>query len=82
MRLKILETGHREKAAAALEKLRQALGTEEAPDVVRVLLYRPEFFGKPCADWLQAASRGPSSWSVGERELMAAFTSKLNQCPW
>ncbi len=82
MRLKALESGHRENAAAALEKLRQALGTEEPPDVVRVLLYRPEFFGKPCADWLQAASRGPSPWSVGERELMAAFTSKLNQCPW
>lgn len=82
MRLRILESGHRPNAAAALEKLRGALGTEEAPDVVRVLLYRPELFGKPCADWLQAATRGPSAWSVGERELMAAYTSKLNQCPW
>ena len=50
--------------------------------MVRVLLYRPELFGKPCADWLQAATRGPSAWSVGERELMATYTSKLNQCPW
>jgi hypothetical protein len=24
--------------------------------------------------------RGPSQWSVGERELFAAFTSRLNQC--
>jgi len=24
--------------------------------------------------------RGPSTWSVGERELFAAFTSRLNQC--
>jgi len=24
--------------------------------------------------------RGPSSWSVGERELMAAFMAKTNQC--
>jgi len=24
--------------------------------------------------------RGPSDWSIGERELFAAFTSKLNQC--
>jgi len=24
--------------------------------------------------------RGPSEWSVGERELFAAYTSKLNQC--
>jgi len=24
--------------------------------------------------------RGPSPWSVGERELFAAVTSRLNQC--
>jgi hypothetical protein len=24
--------------------------------------------------------RGPSDWTVAERELFAAFTSKLNQC--
>jgi len=24
--------------------------------------------------------RGPSMWSVGERELFAAFVSRLNQC--
>jgi len=26
--------------------------------------------------------RGPSDWSVGERELFAAFVSSLNQCPF
>jgi hypothetical protein len=26
--------------------------------------------------------RGPSEWTVGERELFAAFTSRLNQCPF
>jgi len=24
--------------------------------------------------------RGPSAWTVGERELFAAFVSRLNQC--
>jgi uncharacterized peroxidase-related enzyme len=24
--------------------------------------------------------RGPSAWSVGDRELMAAFVSKMNEC--
>ena len=24
--------------------------------------------------------RGPSDWTVGERELIAAFVSNLNQC--
>lgn len=53
-----------------------------APDVVRTLLYRPAFFGKPHSQWLQAIMRGPSEWSVAERELFAAFTSRLNHCPF
>jgi hypothetical protein len=24
--------------------------------------------------------RGPSTWSIGERELVGAFTSNLNRC--
>ena len=50
------------------------------PDVVRVILYRPEFFGKGFNGWIQAVMRGPSGWSVWERELFASFTSSLNQC--
>jgi AhpD family alkylhydroperoxidase len=26
------------------------------------------------------AMRGPSAWSVGDRELMAAYVSKMNEC--
>jgi len=26
--------------------------------------------------------RGPSDWSVGERELFATFVSAQNQCPF
>jgi len=51
-----------------------------APDVVRTLLYRPKFFGGPHGRHTQAVMRGPSDWSVGERELFAAFVSRLNQC--
>jgi len=49
-------------------------------DVVKIMLYRPEFFGKPYAALTHAVMRGPSSWSVGERELFAAFTSHKNAC--
>jgi hypothetical protein len=51
-----------------------------APDVVRTLAYRKSFFGEPHSIHTQAVMRGPSAWSVGERELFAAFVSRLNQC--
>jgi AhpD family alkylhydroperoxidase len=30
----------------------------------------------------QDAMRGPSAWSVGDRELMAALIAKTNECEW
>lgn len=51
-----------------------------APDVVRTLRYRSHLFGRPHAAHMHAVMRGPSEWSVGERELFAAFVSKLNRC--
>jgi uncharacterized peroxidase-related enzyme len=30
--------------------------------------------------WTQAAMRGPSTWSVAERELIAALVAKWNSC--
>jgi hypothetical protein len=52
------------------------------PDVVRTLVYRPKFYGRPNNAWIQAILRGPSPWSVWERELFAAFTSRCNHCPF
>ena len=51
-----------------------------APGVVRTLLYRKEFFGRPFSELTQQVMRGPSPWSVGDREMFAAFVSRLNQC--
>lgn len=50
------------------------------PDIVRTLLYRPKLFGDPYNHWIQAVLRGPSRWSVWERELFASFTSRCNAC--
>ena len=49
-------------------------------DVRRVLSYREELFGRPFSEALQDVMRGPSDWSVAERELFAAFVLSLNQC--
>src|SRR6185312_885992 len=50
------------------------------PDAARVAFYHKNFFGTPMGAWTQAAMRGPSTWSVGERELMAAMVAKWNSC--
>jgi hypothetical protein len=79
MRLKQVETGH----ALGRKLLLKFIGLMqgfEAPDVVKTLMYRPDYLGKPLTEVLQAAIRGPSEWSIGELELFAAFTSRLNQC--
>jgi hypothetical protein len=79
MRLASVEHGHRlpQKLVMMLIRMRTRV---RVPDVVRTLFYRPEFFGKHFSPWTHAVMRGPSEWSVGERELFAAFTSRLNQC--
>ena len=56
--------------------------TERDFDVVRTMSYRSDLFGRPYSAALQRVMRGPSDWSVGERELFAAFVSCLNQCPF
>jgi hypothetical protein len=58
----------------------RAVSGFRAPDVVRTLRYRPHLFGRPHSTHTQAVMRGPSEWSVGERELFAAFVSRINQC--
>jgi hypothetical protein len=79
MRLKRVEHGHRLPQKLILGMIRLMTG-RRAPDIIRTLFYRPAFLGKPLSAWTQAVMRGPSEWSVAERELFAAFTSKLNQC--
>ena len=50
------------------------------PDAARVAFYHKNFFGVPMGAWTQATMRGPSPWSVSERELMACMVAKWNAC--
>jgi hypothetical protein len=81
MRLGVVENGHAPNEAAALDMIRRMRGAEP-PDVLKTLHYRPEIFGRPFSTALDLAMRGPSDWSPAERELFAAYTSSLNQCPF
>jgi hypothetical protein len=64
-----------------LDHIRTQRGADP-PDVLKTLHFRPELFGRPFSDTLDLAMHGPSDWSVGERELFAAFVSSVNQCPF
>jgi hypothetical protein len=81
MRLSVVDSGHAPVEAALLDEIREFSGREPL-GVVKTLLYRPEQFGRPFSEELDHVMRGPSDWSVGERELFAGFTSLLNQCPF
>lgn len=79
MRLGVVDHGHTLGRKALLFVARLMMGAK-VPGVVKTLFYRPGFFGDHQSAWTNQVMRGPSAWTVGERELFAAFTSKLNQC--
>lgn len=79
MRLDVLDSGHPFKTKALFKVIRLLSG-HPAPDVVKTLRYRPEFWGGHMNLLFQEVMRGPSEWSIGERELMATYVSKTNEC--
>jgi hypothetical protein len=79
LRLNVLDSGH-PIATKALFVLIHVMSRHRAPDVVKTLRYRPQFFGAPMSELFQQVMRGPSEWSIADRELMAAYVSKINAC--
>jgi len=51
---------------------------QPVPDAARLVFYRPGFYGSRAKEFTHEAMRGPSAWSVGDRELMAAYVSQVN----
>ena len=79
MRLDVLDRGH-SLGTKVLFAVIRTLSRQAVPDVLKTMRYRPGFFGSPMSELIQDAMRGPSPWSVGDRELMASFVSKTNEC--
>jgi AhpD family alkylhydroperoxidase len=79
MRLAILDRGHGfwTKVLFAFIRVGSRL---PVPDAVKVNRYRSDFYGTPMGVVAQEAMRGASRWSVGDRELMGASVSKMNEC--
>jgi len=51
------------------------------PHIMRLFAFKPEATGH-LSRYTQAVMRGPSPLAPGFRELIAAYTSKLNHCPF
>jgi len=79
MRLEILDRGHRLGTKALLGMIR-LVSRQPVVDAVKLAFYRPDFYGG--GDLTHEAMRGPSAWSIGDRELMAAFVSQVNDTPF
>jgi len=79
MRLDTLNNGYKF-GTKILFSVIKAISGYPLPDAAKLVFYRPDFYGTPAKQFTQRAMRGPSSWSVADRELMAAFISRLNEC--
>jgi uncharacterized peroxidase-related enzyme len=79
MRLAILDSGHGLRTRVLFAIIR-VVSRLPVPDAIKTNRYRPDFYGLPMRVVTQEAMRGPSAWSVGDRELMGACVSKMNEC--
>jgi AhpD family alkylhydroperoxidase len=65
-----------------LFRLIRLMSGHPLPDAARITFYRSDFYGTHAKAFTQEAMRGRSPWSVGDRELMAAYVSLVNDCPF
>lgn len=79
LRLEKLRNGHTFFNKLKLKVFPKLMGFPPS-DIIRMFTYRPKYFGNPFLDVVQSGLRGPSFWTVGERELFATYVSACNQC--
>ena len=79
MRLEVLNRGYRPGTKMLFAVIR-LVSRHPVPDAAKLAFYRPDFYGARAKEFTHQAMRGPSAWSVGDRELMAAYVSQANEC--
>ena len=79
MRLEVLNRGYGPGAKLLFAVIR-LVSRQPVPDAARLAFYRPDFYGARAKEFTHEAMRGPSAWSVADRELMAAYVSQANEC--
>jgi uncharacterized peroxidase-related enzyme len=81
MRPAVLDHGYGP-APKMLFRMVRLMSGHPMPDAAKITFYRRDFYGARMSELTQAAMRGPSQWSVADRELMAAYLSGINSCPF
>ncbi len=78
MRLDVLNHGYSPGTKLLFAVIR-LFSRQPVPDAAKLVFYRPDFYGSRAKEFTHEAMRGPSAWSVGDRELMAAYVSQVNE---
>jgi uncharacterized peroxidase-related enzyme len=78
MRLEILNRGYSSGTKMLFAVIRVFSG-HPVPDAAKLVFYRPGFYGARAKAFTHEAMRGASAWPVADRELMAAYVSKVNE---
>jgi uncharacterized peroxidase-related enzyme len=81
MRPRVLDHGYGV-GPKLLFRLIRLMSRHPLPDAAKITFYRPDFYGTHAKKFTHEAMRGRSTWSVGDRELMAAYVSKVNDSPF
>ena len=81
MRLPEIDRGDSTRNRVLISMISRVSGIR-LPDAARVAFYHQDFAGPVLGSWTQKTMRGPSGWSVSERELMAATVATWNACPF
>jgi AhpD family alkylhydroperoxidase len=78
MRLGVLNNGYRPGTKLLFAVIR-LVSRQPLPDAAKLVFYRPDFYGSLAKEFTHQAMRGPSAWSVADRELMAAYVATVNE---